>query len=65
MYQEFIVTLGKYMEALDAVQDSITEKEGLTPYLGKIEVMLDGEVCGHLVGDEFGFHYEPVQVRPT
>lgn len=66
MYQEFIVTIAKWIVALDTVQQAIEEKEGLTPYLGKIEVMLSGEIVGHIVDDgDVGFSYEPLTDRSS
>ncbi len=62
MFTEFVKTLAVYMEALEKVQESVDEKEGLTPYLGRVEVMLDGQLVGHLIDEgDIGFRYEEVE----
>lgn len=63
IYLEFAETIAVYMRALTAAQESIDEKEGLTPYLGRVEVKLDGTVVGYLVDEDgIGFHYESAPI---
>lgn len=56
MYLVFLKALVAYIEAINAVCATIDEKDGLTPYLDRVPVLLDGELCGYLQ-DEVGGEY--------
>lgn len=57
MYKEFLEAVLAYVTALNHASESIDEKDGLTPYVNFIPVLIDNELCGFL-NDEIGASYQ-------
>ena len=62
MYQEFLKGILTYVDALNTATRALDEGDGLTPYLGDVEVMLEGELVGYL-RDEIGGSWSYFEVR--
>lgn len=56
MYKEFLEAVLAYVTALNQTSNSLDEKDGLTPYVTMVPVILEDQLCG-FISDEIGGAY--------